>query len=62
MLRIENLEQRTSTNWTRGFNNLFRAELSRWFKRRAFITHLLLWCGCINGIILLLWLQSPNVD
>ena len=61
MLKNENLNQRTFTNWSQGFNNLFYTELSKWFKGRVFLTRLLLWCGFSNGMAILIWLQAPNV-
>ncbi|MHA2215589.1 MAG: ABC transporter permease [Candidatus Hodarchaeales archaeon] len=62
MYKNEKLEEKASTNWTSGFDNQFRIELSRWFKRKKFVTHLLLWSGATNGIIQLLWLQAPHIE
>ncbi|MFX1284315.1 MAG: ABC transporter permease [Promethearchaeota archaeon] len=62
MYTNEKMEEKLSLNWTRGFDNQFRIELSRWFKGKKFVTHLLLWCGTINGLIQLLWLQSPHIE
>ncbi|MFX1283406.1 MAG: ABC transporter permease [Promethearchaeota archaeon] len=60
MLKNENLERISFTKWNQGFNNLFRAELSRWFNKKVFLTRLLLWCGFSNGMAILIWLQAPN--
>ncbi|MFX0184585.1 MAG: ABC transporter permease [Candidatus Hodarchaeota archaeon] len=60
MLKTENLDRVTFIKWNHGFNNLFRAELSRWFERRVFFIRLLLWCGISNGMAILIWLQAPN--
>ncbi|MFX0094717.1 MAG: ABC transporter permease [Candidatus Hodarchaeota archaeon] len=60
MFKNENLKQMTFSNWNQGFNNLFRAELSRWFKKKVFFVRLLIWCGFTNGMPILIWLQAPN--
>ena len=62
MYSNEKIEEKLSTNWTRGFDNQFRIELSRWFKGKRFVIHLLLWCGTTNGLIQLLWIQNPHVE
>lgn len=61
MFKNENLKQTTFPRWNQGFTNLFRAELSRWFKKKVFLVRLLLWCGFSNGMAILIWLQAPNV-
>ncbi|UCE12315.1 MAG: ABC transporter permease subunit, partial [Candidatus Heimdallarchaeota archaeon] len=61
MFKNENLKQLTFPKWNQGFNNLLRAELSRWFENKVFLIRLLLWCGFTNGMALLIWLQAPNV-
>ncbi|MFW9993996.1 MAG: ABC transporter permease [Candidatus Odinarchaeota archaeon] len=58
----ENLDQMSFARWNHGFNNLFRAELSNWFKKKAFLARLLLFCAFTNGMALLLWLQAPGVE
>ncbi|MFX1508125.1 MAG: ABC transporter permease, partial [Promethearchaeota archaeon] len=60
MFKNENLSQMSFPKWNQGFNNLFRAELSRWFKKKVFLALVFLWCGFTNGMALLIWLQSPN--
>lgn len=60
MFKNENLKQMTFPKWNQGFNNLFRAELSRWFKKKVFLVRLLLWCGFTNGMAILIWLQAPG--
>ncbi|UCG02961.1 MAG: ABC transporter permease subunit [Candidatus Heimdallarchaeota archaeon] len=62
MLKNENLNQITLPRWNQGFNNLFRAELSRWFKKKVFLVRLLLWCGFTNGMAILIWLQAPMAE
>ncbi|MFX0123208.1 MAG: ABC transporter permease [Candidatus Hodarchaeota archaeon] len=59
-MKNENLEQITFPRWNQGFNNLFCAELSRWFKKKVFLVRLLLWCGFTNGMAILIWLQAPT--
>lgn len=61
MLQNNNLDQRTYANWNQGFNNLLLTEMSRWFKRKVFLTRLLIWCCFSNGMAILIWLQAPNV-
>ncbi|MFX0209493.1 MAG: ABC transporter permease [Candidatus Hodarchaeota archaeon] len=60
MLKNENLKIMSFPKWNQGFNNLFRAELSRWFKKNVFLVRLLLWCGLSNGMAILIWLQAPT--
>jgi len=60
MFKNENLKQMSFPKWNQGFNNLFRAELSRWFKKKVFLVRLLLWCGFTNGMAFLIWLQASN--
>ncbi|MFX1518122.1 MAG: ABC transporter permease [Promethearchaeota archaeon] len=60
MFKNENLEQMSFPKWNQGLNNLFRAELSMWFKKKVFLVRLLLWCGLSNGMAILIWLQAPT--
>ena len=60
MFKNQDLNQMSFPKWNQGFNNLFRAELSRWFKKTVFLARLLLWCGFANGMAILIWLQAPN--
>ncbi len=61
MLKNQKLDLRIFTRWNHGFNNLFQTELSRWFKKKVFLTRLLLWSGFSNGMAILIWLQATNV-
>ncbi|MHA1966558.1 MAG: ABC transporter permease [Candidatus Hodarchaeales archaeon] len=61
-MNLANKELITITKWNQGFDNLFWTELSRWFKRKVFLTRLLIWSGFSNGMALLIWFQNPDVQ
>ncbi len=43
---------RQGRGWQRGLANFLRAELVGWFGTRTWLTHLLIWVGMIDGILL----------
>lgn len=43
---------REGRSWQRGLDNFLRAELTAWFGTRTWLTHLLIWVGMIDGILL----------
>lgn len=43
---------RQGRGWQRGLDNFLRAELAAWFGTRTWLTHLLIWVGMIDGILL----------
>jgi ABC-2 type transport system permease protein len=43
---------RQGRGWQRGLDNFMRAELAAWFGTRTWLTHLLIWVGMIDGILL----------
>jgi ABC-type transport system involved in multi-copper enzyme maturation permease subunit len=58
----ESLNKISSTSWNSGFSNLFKVEIAKWLKSRAFITHLVIWCSVTNGFITLVWIQSSTPE
>lgn len=60
MIKNKNLKHLTFPKWYQGLNNLFRAELSRWFEKKSFFVRLLIWCCFTNGMAILIWLQASN--
>jgi ABC-2 type transport system permease protein len=43
---------RQGRGWQRGLANFLTAELAGWFGTRTWLTHLLIWVGMIDGILL----------
>ena len=43
---------RQGRGWQRGLDNFLRAELTAWFGTRTWLTHLLIWVGMIDGVLL----------
>lgn len=48
---------REGRGWQRGLDNFMRAELTAWFGTRTWLTHLLIWVGMIDGILLVTMLS-----
>jgi ABC-2 type transport system permease protein len=44
---------RQGRGWQRGLANFLTAELAGWFGTRTWLTHLLIWVGMIDGILLI---------
>jgi ABC-2 type transport system permease protein len=47
----EAFELRNETDWRRGFSNMFRSGLARWFKTKTWWIHCLIWGGISAFII-----------
>ena len=48
---------RQGRGWARGLDNFLRSELAGWFGTRTWLTQLLIWCGIIDGIMLMTMLS-----
>ena len=49
----------TGNSWTRGFNNMLRSGLARWFKTRTWWVQCLIWGGVVGGITSAVAFSSP---
>ena len=49
--------------WQRGFSNLFRAEMSGWWKTRRWWVQSIIWLAVVNGILALtMWTEGNTPD
>jgi ABC-2 type transport system permease protein len=49
----------TGAGWTRGLNNVLRAEFGHWFRTRMWWIQILIWAAMVNGMLLIVVLSSP---
>jgi ABC-2 type transport system permease protein len=55
----EAFELVTGNSWTRGFDNMLRSGLRRWFKTRTWWVQCLIWGGVVGGITSAVAFSSP---
>ena len=58
MPALQELQPVASQGQWRGFANLLRNELRRWWGTRRWLVHLLVWIGTLNGLVLLVGLTE----
>ncbi len=56
----EAFELVTGNSWTRGFTNMLRSGLARWFKTRTWWVQCLIWGGIVGGITSAVAFSSPH--
>jgi ABC-2 type transport system permease protein len=50
----------TGAAWTRGLNNVLRAEFGRWFRSRMWWIQILIWTTMLNGFLLVVVFSTPD--
>jgi ABC-2 type transport system permease protein len=56
------MQLETGTGWTRGLNNVLRAELDRWFGTRMWWVQILIWAAVANLIPILAVVGAPDTS
>jgi len=54
------LERKQGSGWSRGFDNLLDAELSRWFKTKMWWVQILVWTGLINIVLFMVAINDAG--